>query len=237
MSSGITEQRQPGAGGLDIAYELDAEDHVAHLMWLNAGQSPSWSARLGVRFFLGLAGAVVLIVLPALAAAFAPTVDRLGQNALLFVSLFGVLLLLFLVTVPVSSGGLLGSGFAEERRAFWRAQVLDAVRNNVLRVGRRDRVSFDADGFLEVNEYREDEHGFTLWERKETRVPGALVAQVVVGDDHVFLVVAGKGNLIVPRRAFADEAALGAFVAAVRAWRRAAAPQGYVPADEQITGT
>jgi hypothetical protein len=231
MSAGITEQRQPG-GGFEIAYELDVEDHVAHQLWRNSEQQVPWSARLTPRFFLGVLLALSLALLPAAAALCAPNLDRYLQNILIFLSLFGIVLIIFLVTAPGSTSGLPGAG--DVRRELIRAAVHDAVARNVIRIGRRDRVTFDAGGFLEVNDYREEADGFGLVEHKETRVPWHLVVQVGVADEHVFLVVAGKGNLIVPRRIFADESALGAFVEAVQTWRRTAAPRAYAPSDERI---
>jgi len=235
MSSAITEQPQPGRPVFELAYELDAEDHVAHFLWQHRDTALPWSARLGPRFFLGLLAAAGLIALPVLVPLSGSTVTRLVQNVLLFVSLFGVVLLLFLVTVPVHPAGVVGAPTGGVRRELVRALVANAVRQRVLRLGRRDRVSFDAAGFLEVTEYREQEaDGFTLRELKETRVPWRRVLRVEAAEEHVFFVVADKGNLIVPRRVFADEAALAAFVDAVRQWRLAAA-LGPAPTDTRFT--
>src|SRR5439155_20575099 len=111
---------------------------------------------------------------------YAPALDRYLQNLLVFLSLFGVLVLLFLFTVPVSPSGLMGTTSTDLRREVARAAVLNAVAHNVVRIGRRDRVVFDADGFLEVNDYREQEGGFGLVEHRETRVPWHLVVRMEV---------------------------------------------------------
>jgi hypothetical protein len=233
MSEGITEAPRPG-GTFELAYVLDVQDHVAHQLWRSGEFQAPWSARLTPRFFLGAFVAVVLALSPLIAALYSNNLDRYLQNIIVFLSLFGVLMLIFLVTVPVSPSAVMGAGTPDVRRELVRAAVLDAAAKNLIRLGRRDRVSFDAAGFLEVNDYREEDDGFGLVEHKETRVPWHLVVHVGVADEHVFLVVAGKGNLIVPRRIFADEAALAAFIEAVQTWRRAAAPRGYAPPDERI---
>jgi hypothetical protein len=79
-----------------------------------------------------------------------------------------------------------------------------------------------ADGFQEASELRDvSPRGIDCYEFKVTGGPWTLVRDVVVAEQHVFLVGPGEEGWVIPKRCFADAKAVADFLDAVHHCRRA----------------
>src|SRR5690606_377498 len=95
-----------------------------------------------------------------------------------------------------------------------------AVLSGWDRWGTWRRAATKAGGEWEVEEW--DDHLTVRSPSGEFRLAGEMIGDVAASTDHVF-VLYEEGMLILPRRAFADGAAMAAFVEAVDAQSRDAA--------------
>jgi hypothetical protein len=147
--------------------------------------------------------------------------------------------LLVLCSIAVVGGAFTeGSGRANQRRKYEKL-LEEHVVAGTIRIPRNDRVCLNADGFSEDNHYRCDYGGVVIDEHKRTWVPWRAVESIDRTPRHVLVVVSGKGSLIVPTRAFADEAACSAFVEAATTYKREAerAPAHGFPSAPEFAGS
>jgi hypothetical protein len=232
MSDRITEQPSgPRVEPLEIRYEIDTEDHVALKMYLYAHGTklptlPFASATLllAAVFLLVLAG--VVFALSFLGPFYAPLRG--------YAVVVGVVAVVALIFIIADFGGVLYQHDLKQLAHHARSGIRQRIAQGDVRTLVRAVVRLDAEGFTEVTTWNLGEPGFRQDERKETSASWWLVDHAGLTEEHVFLQVKGKGFLIVPRDAFADEVALRAFLDAVEGWRRAA--RRPVPAaDTRIT--
>jgi len=123
-----------------------------------------------------------------------------------------------------------GPGGSLERwsRSLYRQRVEriaeKPISTTVLRLPRNCRVTLNPDGFVEVADFREKSDGIDVHERTEAAVPWSKVDDILVGDAGAYFLVTGKGVLILPRRAFQEEAAFASFLRRARRYRESAVP-------------
>jgi hypothetical protein len=232
MQTDITDRPPPpgnDAPCTEIEYVLDPEDRVSLQLFLDSvqGPSPPPSRMLCVR---------ELVILLAILLGMAVLLWWCEANPKLIVmDVLAALGVLFLIVVLVRNDP--PEPTKDRRLLVVKGNVERLVSLGVIKIGRRDRVSMDADGFTEFNEYREDRAALEVVERKETRVPWSEVASIDVGDRHAFFEVISvkpledvappegsslvtKGYLIVPKRAFDDEQTFLRFVETARNLRQ-----------------
>lgn len=216
MQTDITNEPPHRGGDAEIDFALDPEDHVACRLFLRAKAGmdirpvvvtpPGWRPW---GMFYTAAGLLALAAF--LGATHAPT------HLLVFVILAAIGLFFFAVTIwrhgPLQ--------IARDPRRDVQEEVENLYKYGHVKIGRRDRVCMDAEGFTEFNEYRDGDMKVDVVERKETRVCWSEVGDIDVADQHALFHVVGKGYLFVPRRAFADGAAFQRFVETARQFRLA----------------
>jgi hypothetical protein len=243
MSGGITEQPTGArAATFEVRYDLDVEDHVALNMYLfnHGAKLPAFPFPSGMLFLAAVVvGGTALVVL---------CLSFVGPYYFPYRGLFvtiAVLAVMVIGYVLTDVGGVLYRLDMARLARYVRASYEKRVALGDLRPLVRAVVRLDDEGFTEVTTWDAGQPGFRQEERKETYAAWWLVDHVGVGEDHVFLRVAGKGFLIVPRGAFADEGGLRAFLDTVDRYRTASrpphgrpeAPQDHVPAGERHTPT
>jgi hypothetical protein len=228
MSEGITEgPARSGKWPAEIRYEVDVEDHVALRLYLfhHGARLPALPFVSGLLFVAAVG--VALLAGAGLSVSYYPPS--------IFTSLRGyfigvcILAAVAIVLILVDFGGVLHRLDLNRLTRHVRALQLQRVAQGDLRALVRAVVRLDDVGFTEVTTWDAGEPGFRQEERKETFAAWWLVNHVGVTEDHIFVQVRGKGFLIVPRDAFADEAGLRAFLDAVDGYRKAAHPQGISP--------
>jgi hypothetical protein len=133
-----------------------------------------------------------------------------------------LLSVLAIVLILADIGGVLHRLDLNRLTRHVREVQIQRVAQGDLRALVRAVVRLDDVGFTEVTTWDAGEPGFRQDERKETFAAWWLVNHVGLTEEHVFVQVKGKGFLIVPRDAFADEAGLRAFLDAVERFRAAA---------------
>lgn len=214
MECGITDQPGPARDSpcTEIEYTLDLEDHIACRISLSRAAGPSSPRIRPLRpsdCFLMLA--VMLVI--------AGLLWVVHADVSLFVAaVLGALVALLLGVILVRHDGSEPPRDqpASDQLLAAREEVQKLQALGVIRVGRRDRVTLDSDGFTEINDFREDGKAFMLTERRETRVCWSEVASIMVFDQHAIVMVAGRGCLFVPKRAFPAATAFDQFL---KHWR------------------
>lgn len=220
MDSDITDRKRPSAMDspvMEVEYVLDPEDHVACRLFLGLAPQISTTGGRSLRasdLFLILA--FLLIPAPILWTFLAnPSLLVADLMTALAVLLMAVILLLRGPPQPARDQLLVVKETVERLRAL-----------GVVKIGRRDHVRLDSEGFTEVNDHREAVKGMEVAERRETRVSWSEVPSIAVAERHVIFTVTAKGYLFVPKRAFADEATFFRFVETARTLRRAFLERG-----------
>ena len=122
-----------------------------------------------------------------------------------------------------------GRRATDRTRAKWLAGALARAGDAVNRA-RIHWFQITPESFREVTELRQDRGGVACYEYREESGPWSLLEEVVVAERHLFLLARGERAWIRPAHCFPDEAALGRFVDAVRAYQQAAsrAPAGVI---------
>jgi hypothetical protein len=202
-----------GSPSWELAYRLEEADHLAHWRWAlspvpgNTAPPAPVSGAIGscfVLFFIFSALPVFVAILFAL--------GRVSLDVVVWTCLVS-----WVLAVAAWVNGVLGGPAAQALQKDDEARQAVAVRlaTGGIRLGREDRVSFGAADVLEITELRRSEPGFDLLERKETRFSWALIANIAELEGLLVFIVADKGNLLVPRRCFPDEATYQDFLAFV----------------------
>jgi hypothetical protein len=232
MQSAVTDGRPPAAGP-QVEYVLDPGDFLdcAMFLWEKGRQRQLRDAGRG------LVGCLVILAVIVGGAALLWRTEHLGPLAFAGVAVAGTLIMILLGVEVVRIFFA-----APLHRRLLRRHIEQMRAIGVVKDRRRDRVTFGPEGFTEVNEWRDDDGGVEVVERKETRVYWPAVACIDVAEEHAIFTVTGKGFLYVPKRAFPNEPAFLRFVrAADELWRaflrgpRAAGPEmPAVPPDERL---
>jgi hypothetical protein len=233
MSDGITEQPTARSDALEYRYDLTVEDVVALAMHLfdRGGTVPG--VLMPSRLLMRLAGLVLLVTFVGACLSW-QWPDLEPHRTLLVLVVFQALLTWGYLVMDIN-GGLRR---LDRRRAERHVRAVQEKRlaYGDLRPMLGVVLRLDAEGFTEVTAWDGGEPDFRQADRKETFVAWRRVRRVTTTNAHVFLWVGGKGYLIVPRSAFAEEADLQTFLDAVAAWRRTSDGAAPRPADTRITG-
>jgi hypothetical protein len=217
-----------------LIFTLEWWDHLAWWMcrW-DRSRSPSHGGLgRGARLMIWLVGAP----LGALAAGglMAATSAGLDPNARLM-ACFGAAAAIWFLGYALTRRGFPGDLIEQAMRDDFEGRMRDKARDLQF-VGdeiNRDRIHWfisTADGFLEVTTASGVSlRGMQYYEHRETAGPWKLIEDVVVTEQHLFLVHAGEEAWIIPTRCFADAQAVSRFVEIVQACRAAAsAPVGVI---------
>lgn len=214
MEPGITNQPVPVAP-VEVRFTPEAEDRVALCMrlWDRAAtqhrQAPAYQVGRAARRLL-LAVVVLTAAAFVLFVVFLP--DKLDDFFVPYAAATGLLILLQVVLLVVTGPGGYFRPEAARGRALEQARRL--VREQGPHPASACHLVLTPQGLLLTAEVAgEKVHRETAW---------PAVADVDETEEYVFFFERGGEGLAVPRRAFADVAALHAFAATARAWHQAA---------------
>lgn len=210
-----------------IEYNLLLEDHLALFLF---GYDLARAARRSGGLFHGLCSVAVI--------ALTLTLSVLENERWRHILSIGLLVFLALYLLHYLRPGRLFDGVS---RSFYEGRMRRLIRENQ-RVGlynprRHDRVVMRADCFIESNDLYDDfTSGVAITEHRETRVEWSAVSRIDMLGEHAIFTVVERGYLILPRRAFADEASFLAFVGRAKRYQEAAqkSPAALIPSDMLI---
>jgi hypothetical protein len=217
---------------MEIEFTLDREDYLSYWMhrWELSpeGRHPYllWSFAYVVVWLLFVAASLLLALfltglywVVEMAAADSP----LDLHPFPRTAMWGIALVFLVLGSLVLVGAASTEGVG---RTHHRRQLEKLLEQNLaagtIRIPRNDRVCLHTEGFIEVNEYRSGDGGVTVAECRETVVPWNAVEGIDCLPKQIILCIGQSGSLIVPKRAFSDEAACSAFIEAVATLRRGA---------------
>jgi len=191
-----------------IEFNLLLEDHLALFMFAyDTARAARRTARSWPRGFLPAAFSMAVIVLTL-------TLSVLENERWRLIFSCGLLLFLALYLLLYLEPGRLFSGFT---RSFYRGRMARLIRDNQ-QVGlynpkRQDRVVMTVHDFIETNDLQDTSTaGVAITEHRETRVEWSAVSRIDNLGAQAIFTVTEKGYLVLPRRAFVDEASFLAFV-------------------------
>lgn len=196
-----------------IEYNLLLEDHLALFVFAH---DRARAARGSGGLVHGLCSMAVIALTLALS-----VLENERWRHLLSI---GLLLFLALYLLHYLHPGRLFDGV---NRSFYEGRMRRLIQEDQ-RVGlynprRHDRVVMMADCFIETNDlYDDSTPGVALTEHRETRVNWSAVSRIDMLGEHAIFTVVERGYLILPRRAFADEASFLAFVERAKRYQEAA---------------
>jgi hypothetical protein len=215
MEIGISDQRAPAAADrpcTEIEYVLEPDDYVACYTFLQQvprPPPPQVSALRAWHLF------VLSAALFGLVAVLAMNQADVHVYVAFLLGALGALLLAIVMARHAAPEP------PKNRLAAMTEEVQKLLAMGVLRIGRRNHVVLNGEGFVETNEYRDDGPGVQVMERKETRVPWLEVEGIVAFEHYAIFAVVAKRYLFVPERVFPDETTFRRFVETARALRDA----------------
>ncbi|HWG44299.1 MAG TPA: hypothetical protein VN688_16090 [Gemmataceae bacterium] len=223
---------------LSVEYSLSLADHHA-LDMFRYDKILRKSARFRLKFYGqcllegGVGAAIIGLMLWGLFKAIGSVLPLIDPLVPLRLGC-GTALLYFLVILL----GMIPDSFLHRKarkindKRFWQARLAQ-LQAGLLRYPQCYRVVLTPEWFTETVSYQETNIAVAIIERKETRVWWTTVARIDVTAEHAFFIVRDKGNLVLPRTAFAEEATFLTFVDTARAYREAAllksAPKRHLP--------
>jgi hypothetical protein len=224
MASGITTTPIASALAgllLSVEYTLEVADRLALDMFLfDTVIRKSWRFRIKYHasyLMIGAAlGAIVGVLVWGSMIIWNPSLEPFRPRLAGCLGALGMFTVVLIGLLPGSSLHQLDRSAQEKRfRRMRHAQL----RAGVLRYPQRYHVALTPEWFTDIVEFRET--GIAV--HQETRVWWVAVTSIDVAGEHAFFTVKNKGGyLILPRRAFADEASFLAFVDTARSYREAA---------------
>jgi hypothetical protein len=206
------------ANASTIEFNLHLEDHLALYMFAyDTARAARRAARYWGGSFLQAASSMAVIVLYL-------TASVLNDERWRLIARIGVLMFLALYLLYYLEPGRLFAGFT---RSFYQRKMTrllrDGQQGGLYSSKRRDRVVMTEHYFIETNDLQDTStSAVEISEHKETRVEWSAVSSIDVTAEHAFFTVTDRGYLVLPRKAFADEASFLAFVDMALAYREAA---------------
>jgi hypothetical protein len=215
---------------MEIEFTLDREDYLSYWMHLweqsTEGRHPYliWSlAYVVVWLLLAIASLLLALLFTGLywvgemAVAESPLELHPFPRLAMWVIVLAFVALGTLALMAVAFTE--GIGRTNHRRHL--EKVLEQnLAAGTMRIPRNDRVCLNAEGFIEVNEYRGGEGGVKVTEEKQTIVPWDAVEGIDCLPGQIILCIGRNGGLIVPKRIFSDEADCSAFIERVAILKR-----------------